>query len=317
MAKLIAITGGTGFIGRALYFAHLARGDAVRILTRSHVDSLLYPNNVSYYRADLFSVDDLTPFVNKVDVLYHCAGELRNKYAMHNVHVLGTNRLMMAASGRIGRWVQLSSVGVYGRQQNGFVDECAILNPCGVYEVTKNAADDLLVKAALNNHFELAVLRPSIVYGPDMSNQSLFQLIRMIDKGLFFYIGSPGATANYVHVGNVVDALMLAAGSPLPENGRAYIVSDHCTMEEFVAMIAEALGRKPPRLRLPEGPVRLAARLCEGVPGFPLTTSRIDALTNRVVYSSRRIEQELGYRHRITMADGIGELVRAWKHANK
>jgi nucleoside-diphosphate-sugar epimerase len=56
----------------------------------------------------------------------------------------------------------------------------------------------------------------------------------------------------------------------------------------------------------------MSARLLGGVPGFPLTEARIDALTGRAIYSSARIERELGYSHRISMEEGIEELVRFW-----
>ena len=314
MPKVVAITGGSGFVGRHLAARHVAFGDQVRYLTRS-VQKHALPGAQPYV-GDLRIEDGLRSFVSGADILYHCAAELHDVSRMEEVNVQGTRRLLAAVRDDFGLWVQLSSTGVFGPIHGGMVDEQRPISPSNFYERSKAKADELILDAS-NNRFRCVLLRPSNIYGPDMPNQSLFQLISMIDKGLFFYIGPSGATANYVHVENVVDALMLCAESSLSENGRAYIVSDHFTMEEFVALIAAALGRKPPRTRLPEGPVRLASRLCEGIPGFPLTASRIDALTNRLVYSSRRIEEELGYRHRITMADGIGELVRAWKHAKK
>lgn len=65
-----------------------------------------------------------------------------------------------------------------------------------------------------------------------------------------------------------------------------------------------------PHLRMPEWPIRLSARLLGSVPGFPLTEARVDALTGRAIYSSARIERELDYRHRVSMEEGIEELVR-------
>lgn len=158
------------------------------------------------------------------------------------------------------------------------------------------------------------LLRLSNIYSADMPNQSLFQLIRMIDKRLFFFIWQRGATANYIHVENVVDALLRCADSVLPANGRSYIVSDHCTLEELVHNIAIRLGKAVPRLRLAEPPVRALAQFCGGIPGFPLKTSRVDALTNRAVYRSDRIEAELGHRNRVSLEVGMGELVRSRQH---
>jgi nucleoside-diphosphate-sugar epimerase len=51
-----------------------------------------------------------------------------------------------------------------------------------------------------------------------------------------------------------------------------------------------------------------------GIPGFPLSLSRVDALTNRTVYRTDRIMTELGYENRISMEAGIGKLVRYWKN---
>jgi nucleoside-diphosphate-sugar epimerase len=95
--------------------------------------------------------------------------------------------------------------------------------------------------------------------------------------------------------------------------GRIYNLSDRRSAEEFVAVIADALGKPCPSLRVPEGLARFAARTLGKLPGFPLTVSRVDALTTRVVYASTRIEQELGYAHPITMENGLSLLVRQWR----
>lgn len=44
-----------------------------------------------------------------------------------------------------------------------------------------------------------------------------------------------------------------------------------------------------------------------------LRESRIDALTNAVRYNSARIELELGHRNRVSLEEGVTELVEAWK----
>lgn len=306
---IVAITGGTGFIGRKLIQHHLAQGDEVRVLTRRTSTE----TNVQWHHGDLCSTSDLTPFVDNVDVLYHCAGEIRNEAHMQPLHIEGTQRLIATAAGRIGRWVQLSSVGAYGRQRTGIVTEKTELKPLGMYEITKVKSDDLVCIASFNGAFAHTILRPSNVYGAEMSNQSLFSLINMIDRRRFLFIGEPGSFANYIHVDNVVAALTLCATHPEVTN-QVYNLSDHRTMEHFVAIIAESLGRLTPRLRLPEGIVRASAKLLSGIPGFPLTESRIDALTGRAIYSTEKIENELAYRHPVSMEVGLNELVQTWQH---
>ena len=312
---IVAITGGTGFIGKHLIAKHVARGDQVRYLTRK-----IAPKNVrgaSAYIGSLgSSIDELRQFVRGADVLYHCAAELRNEAEMHNTNVRGTANLLSAAIGEIGRWVQLSSTGIYRNNLHGEIQEDAEINPVNAYEKSKVASDNLVYAAVKHQNLPCAVLRPSNVYGTDMPNQSLLQLIRMIDKGRFFFIGQQGAIANYIHVENIVDAMLLCGTAALPVNGRAYIVSDCRTLEEFVGIIASALGKESPTKRLPESLVRTAVALAGLIPKFPLTSSRVDALTNRTIYRADRIKSELGYKNKISMEEGISELTHYWKNGS-
>lgn len=309
---IVAITGGSGFIGRKLVMRHLEQGDEVRVLSRRPPEKSELPDSVKWYSGDLSKSGDLLSFVDKADVLYHCAGEIKDATKMKALHVEGTARLINMATGRIGRWVQLSSTGAYGQHREGIVTEETRLNPKGQYEETKVQADNLVIHAANQGAFNYVILRPSIVYGETMSNRSLFGLIALIQKGWFFFIGQPSASANYIHVDNVVNALLLC-GSVAQANGQVYNLSDYRSMEDFVKIITDSLGCKRPHLRIPELPVRLLIKLLGWIPGVPLTDSRINALTNHTMYDNTKIEQDLGYKHVTPMEDGLTKLVAYWQ----
>lgn len=309
---IVAITGGTGFIGKKLVLRHLALGDEVRVFTRRPPGKSGLPDSVILCHGELTNSGSLLSFVNGADILYHCAGEIRDTTRMEVVHVAGTRKLIDAATGRIGRWVQLSSVGAYGQQRAGIITEETVLKPCGVYEETKVKSDALIEDEASSGAFHHVILRPSNVYGAEMTNQSLFGLISMIQRGLFFFIGKPGASANYIHVDNVVEALVLCGKMP-SVSGCVYNLSDYRNMEQFVATIAAVLGKEVPRMRLPEPAVRMLEKLLGNIPNMPLTAARVDALTSRTIYPSTKIERELGYRHQVTMEEGLSELVASWK----
>jgi len=312
---IVAVTGGTGFIGRHLVARLVARGDQVRYLTRKKAPEDT-PGAFAYMGSLDSSPDELRRFVDGADVVYHCAAELHNEARMLSTNVLGTANLAAAAGGEIGRWVQLSSTGIYGVVRYGDINEDSPINPMNAYEKSKSESEHLVLTAAEKQGFECVVLRPSNVYGPDMPNQSLFQWIRAIDRGMFFFIGGRGAAANYIPVENVVDALLLCGAAALPVNGRVYIVSDHRTIEDFVEIIAASLGRGTPRKRLPKALAWLAVALAALIPNAPLTSSRLIALTNRAVFRADRIESELGYKNVLSMEEGIGELARYWKNGS-
>lgn len=310
---VVAITGGTGFIGRKL-LAHLVeRGDTVRLLSRS-ATLPAKSSQVRVCECDLIkaSVGDLSIMLDDVDVVYHCAGQLTNAHAMRSLHVDATRKLVEAASHRISHWVQLSSVGVYGPMATGSITEHSALNPVGQYEITKAESDQIVIDAEKKGGFTYSILRPSNVFGTDMTNQSLFGMIAMIDRGLFFYIGKPGASANYIHVNNVVEGL-ICCGTLQHARGGIYNLSDHCTLEHFVELIATELGRTTPWLRIPKPIAQLAGSTLGKMPGFPLTQSRVGAMVNRSIYPISRIRQELDYNHVTSMEDGLRELVEVYK----
>jgi nucleoside-diphosphate-sugar epimerase len=310
---IVAITGGTGFIGRGLVCQHLAAGDTVRVLTRRASGDAGLPDAARLYRGDVVDGPEvLRPFVEGADVLYHCAAELYDASRMRDVHVTGTRNLLQAAEHRIGRWVHLSSVGVYGQPSGGLVAEDAPVNPIGTYETTKVASEGLVIEAAARGLIKLSILRPSKVFGPEMRPLDLFQLITLIHKRCFFFIGRAGAIANYAYVDNVVEGLIRCGTLP-QAIGQIYNLSDWRTLEDFVSVLAAEIGRSTPKIRIPESVVRMAVWLTRPIPRVPLTEARITGLVSRTVYLNAKIERELSYAHPVTMEEGLRRMVKAWR----
>lgn len=310
---IVAITGGTGFIGSALAARHCGAGDEVRVLTRRARE---WAGGIRYFGGDLADgAFDGREFVTGCDVLYHCAGEIQDPGRMHALHVDGTRRLIANTAHRVGRWVQLSSVGAYGPRYEGIVDENTPYRPVGPYETTKAQADALVLEASHKGAFPACILRPSNVIGPAMPNQSFFALISAVARGLFVFIGPRGAVANYIHVDNVTEALVLC-GRASGATASVYNLSDHCPLEELVGFIRDELDCPSPKIRVPLWAGRALAKGFGWMPGFPLTPTRVEALTTRVVYQSTKIVDEIEYRPLISLRDAVRQLAAAWKNAN-
>jgi nucleoside-diphosphate-sugar epimerase len=307
----VAITGGNGFVGRRLVKRHLDRGDTVRVLTRRGFNPLENTGSPVQYLGDLATSQIPSAFLKNADVLYHCAAELHDPSEMKRVNVEGTLHLLASASGRLGRWVQLSSAGIYGSNARGEVTEETRPAPRNPYEQSKAEADEEVIAAASRENFEYAILRPTNVFGPDMSNQSIRQWAMLIRMGLYFHVGPAGASANYVHVDNVVHALELCGAHPNAA-GHIFNLSDFCTVEEFVGAMASALNVKTPTARVPLGLASLLARVAGWIPGNPLTRSRLGVLTDRSTYPIDLIERQLSYSHAISMEDGLRQTLRSF-----
>lgn len=311
----VAITGATGFIGKRLVKYHQEVGDDVRVLTRKNPKSVDFSQPVTIFQGDLSDQSNiLSDFVKDVDVLYHCAAEINDNTRMNEVNINGTDNLIKAAQGNIGHWVQLSSVGIYGPIQYGLVTEKRVPAPNNMYEKTKLISDEKVVAAAAEGKFTSTLLRPSNVFGPDMRNGSLFALIKAVDKGLFFFIGPKGATANYISVENVVKALVLCGSNDLAK-GKTYNISDWTTIEDFIKIVAEVLHKPYPKVRFPLPLASLIGKLGDKFSKIPLTSGRVNALTGRAIYVNDSIVSDLGYSHVIPINTAIGNLVDAYKRS--
>ena len=314
LIMIVGVTGGTGFIGRRLVGRLVSVGHAVRVLTRRCPCEYSWLNGVEPVVGDLLNgCSVLRRFTADLDVLYHCAGEVSDESRMYDVHVRGTANLIQSFKNNVGHWVQLSSVGAYGPPAGAVnasrvVTELHPISPVGVYETTKTESDHLVLEAAHSSCMTCTILRPSNVFGREMPNNSLRALISIVKKGLFFYVGAPGAIANYVHVDDVVDALLLCA-SDEKARGQVYNLSADCQLADLIDGIALALGVKCPRKKLPERVVRAVVGALPTFISLPLTKSRIDALVNRTSYPPKKIEEELNFKPSRYVPEAIAELI--------
>ncbi|MEY3500345.1 MAG: hypothetical protein RL308_2014 [Bacteroidota bacterium] len=311
----IVLTGASGFIGKLLLKKHLELGDEVHVLSRRASAAFEFYPNLFHHQCDLLDLKNLQEFFIDTDVLYHCAAEIRDESKMQSVNVDGTVNLLQASFGKVKHWVQLSSVGVYGPIDRGTVSESHSYNPINQYEKTKLQSDILVMEAAMKNSFTYTLIRPSNVFGAEMKNASLFQLIKMIDSGYYFFIGPKGASANYVPAPNVVEALFLAATHSKAKN-EIYTISSWTTIEDFIGIIANELGKPLPKLRISLVFIKLIAGMLAIFPQNPLTNSRVKALTSRSLYLTTKIEDELGYKAVVSTETALTALVRFFKKCN-
>ncbi len=318
----VLVTGGAGFIGHRLVQALLQAGHHVRLITRKEHAAeafLAHDGSLEAIRLDLlrFKESDTDVFAG-CDVVFNCAGEVRDESLMQALHVDATSRLIEAcrsvalSEGRGIHWVQLSSVGAYGpvtgqanRQRT--VTEHSQLNPVGEYERTKTEADRSVEDAAEPGVFSYCILRPSNVYGAGMPNDSIRQWGRMIQKRLFFYVGDADSVATYVHVDDVVEALLLCGFDERARN-RIYNISNDCYQTEVVEGIAAAVGAAPPRVRLPESWLRAVSTVFASIHRFPVTSSRVDALVARTRYPVDKLRTELGFSPSRSVPETISEV---------
>jgi nucleoside-diphosphate-sugar epimerase len=298
------ITGANGFIGQVLLKKLINNGFKVRILTRNLQKNKI--DNCEFFKVDLTSnTENLSQVAIGCDFVFNCAGEVIDKKKMYDLHVIGTERLIKGVleSYRIDKkqkhWIQLSSIGVYGNSQNHTkgvtINEDFKIKPVGEYEKTKAMSDEIIISYSKTNNLNYTILRPSTVVGGLMPNDSFKSLLNTIKNHQFFFIGSKSSISTYIHVDDVVDALLLISKHQSAKN-ETFNLSNDCYLVDIVNSISNTFGLKGNFLCFPEKIVRIIAFIFSNFSRFPLTQSRIDSLTSEVKYSSKKIKSMLDFK---------------------
>lgn len=319
--SLFAVTGASGFIGRALEPRLAARG-RLRGLFRS-------PSRISRHWeerghevvfGDLGDPEALARLVEGAEVVYHLAARSRkdDPEASHRVNVEGTVRLARGAHGAgVGRLVYVSSISVFAATspEDGAITEetepenLELLNP---YSATKyGGEEEVRALAARGEGPEHTVLRPTNAYGP-WGRAWVLDWLRRIER-LPVVVGGD-VPVDMVHVDDVCLALIQAGESATAAGETFHIGHETLALGAYVARLGEVvLGRKVRRLA---GPLDAAARIViEHGHRLLHGHRRSMPLTRRVRYPHDRARRLIGYEPRISLDRGLSELAEWYRTA--
>ena len=248
----ILVTGATGFIGRHLTAA-LSKSYSVRCLVRKTSDiSGLRNFNVNITYGDLLVKDSLWPALDKIDLIYHLAGEVysRHKDDYYKGNVLATQNLLEACKEKgTKRIIFLSSIGVYKPvTTKTLLTEESECEPITFYGKTKLVAEGLVKKY----NIPWVIVRAPIIYGPQQPPILNRFFLNGFNKRKIYIVGKGDNPRSYCFIGNLVDGLMLLAVKP-GINGETYILSDNSpyTFDEIITTISALIDQKIKVVHLP------------------------------------------------------------------
>jgi UDP-glucose 4-epimerase len=217
----VLVTGGAGFIGSHVSEALHAQGwrvDVLDDLSAGSVENI--PGGITLHVGDIRSEDDLhdTFRSTRFDAVVHCAAQTSVHRSMldpnldFEINVIGTRRLLATAkAASVGRFVYISSGGAIYGETDAPATEDTLPSPRSYYGLHKYAAEEII----RSDTVQYAVLRPSNVYGArqrtDAEGGVIATFIERLLTGHSIEIhGSGGQTRDFVHVSDVVSAVLVA-----------------------------------------------------------------------------------------------------------
>ena len=271
------------------------------------------PPGVDIRESDITNAGAAAEAVQGVGTIYHLAAAYRE--ASHReegywrVNVGATRNLLEAASSAgIERFVHCSTVGVHGHIANPPADEQAPYSPGDAYQRTKCEAE-ILALAYRDRGLALTVARPTAIYGP--GDTRLLKMFKMIAKGTFVMLGTRDINYHMVYVDDLVAGLRLLGTHPAAL-GEVFILGGerYYPLKTIAGMIADLLGVRRPRIRLPATPFQLAGSLCEAIcvplgVEPPLYRRRVDFFTKSRAFTIAKAQRLLGYQPQVPLEEGL------------
>lgn len=240
--ETIAVTGATGFIGRALCQHLLDKGFVVRALVRKPGQAAtLATAGVSLVEGSLSNQQSLNTLVTGCHAVVHCAGAVRGarQQDFDRVNVDGLRLLVkaMREHSPASRLLALSSLAASEPQLS-------------FYATSKFRGEQLLLNEA--GALSWTILRPPAVYGP--GDKELLPLFKTTAKGILPVPGAIESRISIIHVDDLVSAIVawLQSGQT---PGEIYAVDDGqqggYDWQEIADRVSTITGRRVRLLPIP------------------------------------------------------------------
>lgn len=321
----VLVTGGNGFLGRAIVAELLARGHTVRSASR-RPSPALDALGVRTLTCDLRNAEHVDRAVQGQDAVVHTAAltglsGARGDFVRTNVE--GTRAVLAACKTHgVARLVHTSSPSVVfdGRNHRNADESLPYARRwLAAYPETKALAEREVL-AANGPRLATLALRPHLVLGPGDA-QLLPRLVARARAGTLAIVGGGHNQVSFTWVENAAvahaDALeRLEPGAACA--GRAYFVAQREPVElwPWLTELFTQAGIPAPTRRVPRGTAyalgalfELGWRLARRAGEPPMTRFLAQQLAGDHSYSIAALERELGYRERVSTAEATRRLV--------
>lgn len=259
----VLITGANGFLGVRLANRLVESGWEVRAMVRRPGENPeLKRPGIEEVKGDVRDRASLDAAMKGVDRVFHLAA-LSTDWArdfadFYRINAQGTVNLLEAAKAAgVGRVVNTSTAGAIGPPDQDNVqpvDETHLRTIPFLldYEASKAMADAQVLYHVLHG-MDIVTVNPTRVFGPgplERKNGYLMLINNFLTKKIALYPGIPKSIANFVHIDDVVEGMLLAMEKGKP--GESYLLGGHnVTFMDLFAALKKVTGRTTKPVKMP------------------------------------------------------------------
>lgn len=313
--SLVAVVGGTGFLGSAIVRRLYERGIPVRTVSRRPIPGTPWPHEAADIsdKASLLRALRSASAVIHVAALAHINSGRVTRELYYRINVQGTRNVVEAARALgVRQIVFASSIAVYGTNREGVLRETTVCSPDSDYGWSKLLAEDVLVTEC--EGVETVSLRFSPLYGPgDPGNVG--RLAKLLRSNRFLWIGRGTNRKCLLYVDDAAEACVVALSLPAPGRNRVFNVGgEPQTMREIVHLIARVVGRSPPKIHLPQpvvtAPVKVLSRFAPKSQHLGAVRWALSKWLSDDVVDSTMFQRASGWQPAIPLDQGIPAALR-------
>ncbi|HLX63223.1 MAG TPA: NAD-dependent epimerase/dehydratase family protein [Planctomycetota bacterium] len=323
------VTGGGGFLGRAIVELLVSRGDRVRVLARNR-----YPDvealGAECVQGDIRSEPDCVGACMGMDAVFHAAalpGIWGDRKLFHAINVQGTRHIIDACKRRgVPKLIFTSSPSVVFDMK----DECGINEDTpypqrfyNIYSQTKAHAESIVLENSGRDGLQACALRPHLIWGP-RDNHLLPRLIERALKKKLRIVGRGENKVDLTYVENAAAAHLLASDAMTPKRvaGQAYFISDGQPVElwPWINEFLKRVSVEPAKKRAPVALAYAAGFCFENLFWLirrrkepPMTRFLSKALSCSHYYDISKARRDFGYRPIVSNDEGLRRTAEYFK----
>lgn len=275
------LTGSTGFLGKNISIHFVNEGHETKSPSSDKLTIELLDNR----KIDLFihsagKAHSTKNTKEQLKVFFDVNFELTKKIT----ETIDENKI------EVNTFVFISTVAVYGLEEGLDISEGAQLNGNSPYAQSKKMAEEHLQKWAKESGVNLVILRLPLIFGANAPG-NLGAMERAVKGRYYFQIGKGEAKRSMVHAKELAEFLPTLIG----KSGIYHLTDgEHNSYNNVAQYFAKKHKRRI--VNVPLLPFKMIARVGDLIPKFPLTSYRLDKLSQSLTFSDQKARRELGWK---------------------